>query len=347
MSMFYKNVYKGLPVKIEIRKPRFYYRDIWCKFDVNGEFNIDLVPFEGIDYVTDNCSISYGSKVLWDFNVINNNQMCLAKRGEDYLCVDNEGIVSNLSGCLLEGKDVSAETMYYGFARGKEIILSKTDDDIDGYTCVGEIVVPEHQVATYYNKNYFEPNDSLVYSLDDDGHIWCNLNSNGELTANKEVVVGVEAGTSFGDYEIIITMKVVADSVSGYRKLFMFDGMNWFGTNDGKLCIYDKLTANQTLSAGVVYWIKFSEQYVYHTNTYTKTISYIKDDDYVEGSSDNVWTSKSSSSTSPWLGGDVKLIGIGSDDTNERSWKGSIDLMNTKIEFVFNGDTRLWWKPLD
>ncbi len=347
MSVFYKNVYKGLPVKIKVRKPRFYYKDEIVKFDENSEYNIDLEPFEGLEYEFDNYSIGYKNKMLWDYSVVYGNKLCFAPKGNDYLFVDDEQNVQSLSGCLNEGSDEGSETKYYVFAKDKNIILSKTSDDIDDYVYAGEVVVPEHEVGTFYVKNYFEPNNSLVYSYGEDGHIWCNLNSNGELTAKDEVFVGIDAGQSFHNYSIVMSMKVVADDVSGYRKLFMFEGMNWFGTNSGKLCIYDKLTADAALTAGVVYRIYFREDYNFATATYTRTLGYIKDEDFVVGSSENNWITKSVSSSSPWLTSSVKLIGIGADETNNRSWKGSIDLMYADIRFIMDGYYDVIWSPLD
>ncbi|MBR5599463.1 MAG: hypothetical protein IKW39_05430 [Alphaproteobacteria bacterium] len=345
MTKISKVFYMGAPVKIEVHKPKYYYKDILVNFYCNQDYNIELVAFEGIEYQVTDYSISYSDKYLWNNRMLYRNEKCLAPVGETYFIVDN-GNVIQLDGCLKDGCNDGSYAKYFAFAKDDNLILANNDEDIDGYTYAGEVEVLEHNKKNLYVKNYYEVNDKVSYTGDNKGNIWCSLNPNGELTAVVGDIFSFVPEVSFYAYKIMLKSKVTPVDTNGYRKLFMFDGLNWFGTSSGKLCIYDKLTASAALSSGITYWIKYCEEF--DTGVYKHSIAYIADDNYDEENlpDDSLWTVKTVETTAPWITSSVKFIGLGADETNNRSWYGKVDLLNTKIErCIDDKSVDVLWEP--
>ena len=343
MTEILKKVYKGLPVKIEVRKPRYYYQDILTSFDSSCDNEINLVPFEGINYTVEGGIFSYDDKKLWNNKMLFRNEKCLAPSGRKYF-MHVDGALIEKAGCLNDKTDDGSYATYVGYAKNSDIILCEGEDEVEGYTWIGEVVVPEHNVTNHYLKNYVETNTSVTYSVDDGSSIWCSLKSNGQLSLLEQNIFNV-ASPSYFNYTIRMTAKIMPSDTNGYRKLFVFDGIEWFGTFNGKLCLYDTLTVDEVLSANVCYWVRLTE--VFLNGQYTQSISYILDDGYEFNNlpDDSLWTVNSATSTTPLIDSNVKLISIGCDETNNRSWYGKVDLLNTKVEFISEGFLTTWWKP--
>lgn len=67
MTTISKNVIKGLPVNIKVRKPRHYYQDIVGKYGTDVVKNVDIVPFEGLETETDNKFFTVKGGSLWNY----------------------------------------------------------------------------------------------------------------------------------------------------------------------------------------------------------------------------------------------------------------------------------------
>ena len=156
MTQISKKAYKGLPVGVKVRKPRYYYQDIITVpeiIDNKAYINLNLVKFVGVDYSFNNRMVTIEEKLLWNGYTFNSMSRVLAPSGEDYLTSIDDSVIS-AKGCLDGVNDVDNEVTYSAFVKNDEILLSESDDDREGYSWIGYVTVPQHEVKDVYKVNY-------------------------------------------------------------------------------------------------------------------------------------------------------------------------------------------------
>lgn len=90
MTAFNKKIFKGLPVGIKVRKPRYYYQDFVETYTENTTKDINLTKFEGVNYEIDKYFINFESKVLWNRNLSPEFKAALVPYGlgEEYITTE-------------------------------------------------------------------------------------------------------------------------------------------------------------------------------------------------------------------------------------------------------------------
>lgn len=344
MTVFNKKAYKGLPVKILVCKPKYYYQDIVEIFNESQTKGIGLVRFEGIDYEVGNYWVKTKDKLLWNRKMSYGAKKCLALWGKKYLVVV-DGEIEKLDGCL-ENRDDGEATKLQLYVKKDDFILCEGECLKDGYSWGGEVEILEHEVCSYWAMNYCEANDKISYSKGDNGKIWCSLNPNGMLVSKSPVDFRFISDMPFFGYEINCTAKIRLNDLNGYRKLFVFNDGAWLGCNSGKLTFYNKITADSKLVAEVDYWISLSE--VYQNGAYVLRISYIEDNGYEENDipDKSLWVNKEISLEDSYFR-NVEFLSLGRDDSNNYSWQGNFELDSVEIKFVSNGISETKWKAID
>ncbi len=117
MTTLNKKAFKGLPVSIKIRKPRYYYQDALDVYNENEERSFTLTKFEGIDYTFENGYIWFEGKKLWNGELSPSMGGFLAPyvKGKKYLST-KKGLAYDIVGSLTIQNNVVS-----GFSKGNYI----------------------------------------------------------------------------------------------------------------------------------------------------------------------------------------------------------------------------------
>ena len=342
MTSFKKKVYKGLPVKVLVRKPRYYYQDILKAFDEKQTCAINLVEFEGVEYEVGEYFVLIKDKMLWNRKMCYETKRCFAPNGNEYLVIVDDKI-EKMKGCLDGVYDDGVGRSYVAFVKRDDFILTTNKDEVAGYYYGGEVNVLAHEVKNYIELNFTDDENLAEYSLGDDNYIYVSLGQSAKLLLKDYVSFDFVPENPYFGYEIRCMAKVIPSDATGTRKLFVFDNGDWFGTSGGKLCFYNYVSADEALSANQCYWVKLSEVFV--NGGYVLRIGYVEDNGYTyeELLDDSLWTSVSVELEGSYLANNVCLKSLGSDDGSSVSWSGKIGLKDTRIDFISNGNSEAKW----
>lgn len=77
MTKITKSTYKNSPVIYKIRKPRYYYQDVYLDGKTYETKNVSVIPFEGLDYEYNNEFLKINRKELWNRNTISETDLAL------------------------------------------------------------------------------------------------------------------------------------------------------------------------------------------------------------------------------------------------------------------------------
>ena len=276
-----------------------------------GSYNGKSVYFRGSIDLNESY-IKLDDKIVWGKDAIN--------------VVDGVGCLDNIT-------DVAEERTLTAFVKDDEILLSESGDDKVGYTWANKVTIPQHEVIPIYKKKFSETNTNYKYTYQDE-NILVSLNPSGELVLSEPVVFNFIPPTSFFDYDVRFTAKVTPVDASKQRVICYvpFTG-NWFGTNSGKLCLYNKLTADAALTANTTYWVRMAETYSVSTGQYIHRIAYIVDNGYTRKTlpDESEWVVKTISDATPWFGSESTISNFG--NTASASWYGTMDLTNIWVDY--------------
>jgi hypothetical protein len=80
MTQFKTKTYKNSPVIYKIRKPRYYYQDVCFSGKEHEIKNVEIKPFEGLDYNCDHGYLNVNEKKLWNGDTLFSNRYVFAPK---------------------------------------------------------------------------------------------------------------------------------------------------------------------------------------------------------------------------------------------------------------------------
>ena len=345
----------------------------WIKVSFTGtQYKLELST-DGVEYTLENSKNSTALLYQKNDSIINIGYMgtetskyfqgsidlneSYIKIGSKYVWGKNARYIITTGGCFDEDVNISLSSTktYNAFADNSKVLLSESNEDKDGYTWAGEVVIPPYPYEPVYKKRIVDSSTDCTYFVRG-SNVLVSYNSNGYSLLKEDTYYNFIPETSFFDYDVRFTAKVTTGT-SGTHRIIGRVGV-WLTCSAGKFQAIDKsLVSDSALANNTVYWVRAGETYDVSTKQYTHRICYIKDNGYTKTTlpDESKWTVKTKTDTTAWFSSTTKIIGFGDVDKQNKgySWDGTIDLRNTWIDLgaiTKVGDGGIIyqdkWKPL-
>ena len=320
----------------------------YLKYSTNGEDYIDDISYtSGTKAHETNHNIGKSiNSIYWRGSIDITNASLVADGVE--IWGQNSTSIGEMKGCLYNTKDDGNSTAYTLFANGRDVVLSKSDNDIEGFIWAGNVTIPSHTTKSFYLKKYKEANSSYKYIISS-SDLLVSLDNKGALIFDEPFNYSDIFNNMFFvvDYDIRVTMKVVVKD-GGTQVLGYFGQSGYFGFQNGSLAIANNLSTG-SLTSGKTYWVRFAETYNSGTGKYTQRVGFIEDNGYTQNTlpSENSWTFNTRTYSEAWFTKEASLTQFGDTNPAGFSWKGYIDLTNTWIDLGVGGSYQEYWRPVN
>lgn len=316
------NVYKGVPVEVNVRAERFWNYKQLIPVNTDSEVSVTLVAYEGLETAFDTeTKVLTVSGTLPDYSLLGQKTGVLMPYGETYLA--NDG--GKFRGLLASGVGFSGqETSYNLFYFNGNIVLD-TAAEKSGWLWVGTCTIAAHEKPLFYCLKYSE-----YGAISYEGRVVSGFNTGNYLVSSMNMPTLEFFGASLR----FISRVVSGSSVSGSQNLFWDEGSynHGFGISSSKWRIWNGTAyTGGTVSANTAYWVMFIQQ----AEGGSKLYYLVDDGSYTEQTLPmdvSAWTlavSVVGTLFNP-AGGKIR-IGTGYTSASEY-WKGKIDLGVTRVD---------------
>lgn len=132
-------VLKNYPVQFTVKSPKHYWQTINTAYGEDTTMDVELVPFEGLEYTFNNPLVTFSRQTLLDGTILEEQTKILAESGKEWTYGDG-----TYMGCLRSMMDVPNEKTYnVDIVDGEAVLTTGNNQGLWG----GQITIPAHDVV--------------------------------------------------------------------------------------------------------------------------------------------------------------------------------------------------------